>query len=66
MSEEEQIRELCARVANAHRGSRALAVEELRMAICNYLKSQPADESSGGKTLRMPNSATNKTTKRAA
>jgi outer membrane lipoprotein SlyB len=36
------------------------------MAICNYLKSQPADESSGGKTLRMSNSATNKTTKRAA
>jgi hypothetical protein len=66
MSEEEQIRELCARVANADGGSRVLTVEELRIAICNYLKSQPADESSGGKTLRMPNSATKKSTKRAA
>jgi hypothetical protein len=66
MSEEEQIRELCARVANADGGSRVLTVEELRIAICNYLKSQPADESSCGKTLRMPNSATKKSTKRAA
>jgi hypothetical protein len=66
MSEEEQVRELCARVANADEGSRALAVEELRTATRNYLNSQLADEASGRNTLGMPNSTTMRTTKRAA
>jgi hypothetical protein len=65
MSEEEQIRKLCARVVNAEGRSRALAVEELRMEIRNYLKFQ-SDQKGDGEVLGMPNSATMRDKKRAA
>ena len=65
MSEEEQIRELCARVVNTEARNRPLAVEELRMAIRNYLRLH-SDRNAIGDVLRMPNTFTTREKKRAA
>jgi hypothetical protein len=65
MSEEERIRELCARVVNADARNRPMAVEDLRTAIRNYL-SLHSDPNATSDVLRMPHTSTPREKKRAA
>jgi hypothetical protein len=62
---EEQIPESCARFVSAEARNRPLAVEELKIAMRNFLRLH-SDRNAIGDMLRMPNTFTTREKKRVA